>query len=248
MTAAMGTRGGIVADVRADLARLLTLWRALVFPRQLDPHPVRGAWRPRTLRAHLGFWTWSLLGVVLICLVYPVAVVGLWVRYVSRKIDRAAAALGLLATLFVVALVWGALTALAWERLPTAGFRAVLAASAVATLSAALAWVFARFGGRGLTVAFAYPFAVSAVLLPPVTAALFSPTLGDLVLPGSTSLAEWLLDNVIAVTGLDTVLRRRFELVDLAFVGMWFGIGVPLGWGLGLLATLASAVRPSDRE
>lgn len=244
----MGTREGIAAAVRADLSRLLTAWRAVLFPRQVDPHPVRGPWRPDTLGEHLRFWTWSLLGALLIGLVYPVAVVGLWIRYLARRVDGAATALGLLATLLVVGLVWGALTALAWERLPLAGFRAVLAASAVATVSAGLAWGFARLGGRGLTVALAYPFAVSAALLPPVTAALFSPTLGEVILPGSTSFAEWLLDNVFVVADVNTVIRRRFDLAGLAFVGMWFGIGVPVGWLLGILATLADAVRPRDRE
>lgn len=240
--------GGIVAGVRADIARLLALWRAVLFPRQIDPHPVRGPWRPGTLGEHLGFWAWSLLGVVLICLAYPVAVVGLWVRSVTSRIDRAAAALGLVAMLLVVGLVWGALTALAWEWLPRLGFRAVLAASVAATGSAGLAWAFARLGGRGLTVAFAYPFAVSAVLLPPVTAALFSPTLGAVVLPGSTSVAEWLLANVAGLVGIETVLRREFELAGAAFVGMWFGIGTPVGWLLGLLVTLADAVRPREPE
>lgn len=244
----MGTRGGIVAGVRTDLGRLLTLWRAVAFPDQIDPHPVRGPWRPRTARAHLTFWAWSLLGVLLIAVVYPVAVVGLWVRYVSRGFDRVAAALGLLAVLLVVALVWGALTALAWVRLPTAGFRAVLVASAVATASAGLAWTFARLGGRVSTVVLAYPFAVAAVLLPPVTAALVSPTLGAVILPGSTSLAEWLLDNVLVVADLDTLLRRRFDLAGLAFVGMWFAFAVPIGWVLGLLVTLANAVRPRDDD
>ncbi|MFB6282286.1 MAG: hypothetical protein ABEH40_09725 [Haloferacaceae archaeon] len=248
----MGSRGtgsdGLVAGVGTDIGRLLARWRALVFPRQIDPHPVRGPWRPGTLAEHLAFWAWSLLGIVLICLVYPVVVVGLWIRYVTHRVDRAAAALGLVAVVLVVGLVWGALTALAWERLPRLGFRAVLAASVVATASAGLAWGFTRLGGRGLTVAFAYPFAVSAVLLPPVTAALFSPTLGAVVLPGSTSVAEWLLANVAGAVGLETVLRREFELAGAAFVGMWFGIGTPVGWLLGLLVTLADAVRPRARD
>lgn len=242
----MGT--GLVGAVRADVARLLVRWRSIVFPRQIDPHPVRGPWRPTTLGEHLGFWGWSLLGVALICLVYPVAAVGLWVRYVARRIDRTAAAIGLVALLLVVGLLWSALAALAWQRLPAAGFRAVLAAGVVATASAGLAWGFARLGGRGFTVAFAYPFAVSAILLPPVTAALFSPSLGAVVLPESTSIAEWLLDNVLALVGLETVLRREFELAGAAFVGMWFGIGTPIGWLLGLLVTLADAVRPRNRE
>ncbi|MFB6080033.1 MAG: hypothetical protein ABEJ81_03370 [Haloferacaceae archaeon] len=244
----MGDGGGVVTAVRTDLSRLLTVWRAVAFPDQIDPHPVRGPWRPRTVRERLTFWTWSALGLALIAVVYPIAVVGLWIRYVSRGIDRLAAALGLLAVVAVVAVAWGALTVLAWRRFPAAGFRAVLAASAVATVSAGLAWTFSRLGGRGTTVVLAYPFAVAAVLLPPVTAALFSPTLGGVILPGSTSLAEWLLDNVFVVANLNTLLRRRFDLAGLAFVGMWFSFAVPIGWALGLLVTLANAVRPRSGD
>lgn len=236
----------IAVGIRADLTWLLSIWRAFLFPRRLEDHPARGRWRPETVRGLLAFWAWSALGGLLIAVAYPFVLAGLWVRYVGRRIDRAAATIGVLALTTVVAVVWGALSVLALERLPAAGFRAVLASSVVATASVGLAWTSARRGGRVLTVVAGYPFAVAAVVLPPVTAALFSPMLGRVVLPGSTSLAVWLLDNVLVVVGLDTVFRRRFTLSGFAFVGMWFLIAVPVGWLLGALATLANAVRPRE--
>jgi hypothetical protein len=94
----------------------------------------------------------------------------------------------------------------------------------------------------------AYPFGVTALFLPPVVAALYSPSLGEIVFPRSDLVAVWLLDNVLDVYGLNTYLRTRFDLVGLTYVGMWFGLAIPVGWFLGLLVTLADLVRPTREE
>ncbi|MFB6169435.1 MAG: hypothetical protein ABEJ43_11420 [Haloferacaceae archaeon] len=240
----MRTDSELVTAVRADLRRLLAAWRGLLFSVDGPSHPVRSQWRPQSTGDRLAFWAWSVLGSALIVVVYPFVVVGFWVRYTTRRLGRVATGLGLLTVVAVVAVAWSALTALAWGSLPTAGFEAVLAASVVATASTGLAWGTARTGGRGLTVLAAYPFAVAAVFLPPVTAALVSPALGEIILPRSTSLAAWLLDNVLVVGDLGAVIRRQFDLSGVAFVGMWSGLAVPVGWGLGLLVAVADAVRP----
>jgi len=243
----MGTSPELLAAVKVDLVRLLGAWLDLVFDRPTDEYAARG-WRPEGTAKLIAFWCWSAVGVVLIAASYPFVLLGFWIRYVAHRLDRIVAGLGVLVIVGVVALVWGGLSALAWDRLPTAGFRAVLAASVVATVSVGLCWAFARHRSRALTLVLAYPFGVAAVFLPPVTAALFSPTLGNVVLPGSTSLAAWLLDNVLGVAGLAATIRARFDLAGFAFVGMWFGFAIPIGWGLGLLVRLADAVRPQERS
>jgi len=241
----MQTDSQLVAAIRADLVWLLTAWRGLLFSAESD-HPVRNRWQLPTTRDRLVFWTWSGLGAVVIAVAYPFAVVGFWARYVTRRLNRIATGLGLVAIVAVVAVTWSLLTALAWGQLPASGFTAVLTASVVATISAALAWGTARTGGRWLTLVATYPFVVAAIFLPPVTAALFSPTLAEIILPRSTSLAAWILDNVLAVGNLNAVIRQRFNLSGIAFVGMWAGLAVPIGWTLGLLVTFANAVRPRD--
>lgn len=243
----MGTSRDLLAAVQIDLARLLAAWRDLAFDRPTDEYAARG-WRPDGAVERVAYAVWSVLGAVLIVVVYPFAALGFWIRYVARRIDRVVAGLGVLVVGGAVALLWGALSALAWNRLPTAGFRAVLAASVVATVSVACSWAFARHRSRALTLVLAYPFAVAAVFLPPVTAALYSPALGNVVLPGSTSLAAWLLDTVFAVGGLGAAIRQQFDLAGFAFVGMWFGFAVPIGWAFGLLVTLADTIRPRERR
>jgi hypothetical protein len=240
----MSTDSQLVTAIKADLVWLLTAWRKLLFSAESHSHPARNRWHPETTRDRLAFWAWSGLGAVLITAAYPFAVAGFWARYVTRRLNRIATGLGLVAILAVVGVAWGALTVLAWGQLPASGFAAVLTASVVATISTALAWGTTRAGGRRLTLVAAYPFAVAALFLPPVTAALVSPTLGEVILPRSTSLAAWLLDNVLTVGDLNTVIRQQFNLSGAAFVGMWAGLAVPIGWMLGLLVTFANAVRP----
>jgi hypothetical protein len=149
----------------------------------------------------------------------------------------------------VTAVVWGLLTLLARIRFSPTGFAAVAAASVVAVISAGLAWLFVRTDGRPVTVLLAYPAAMNAVFLPPVVAALYSPALADVVFPSSTSLAIWLLDNVLVVGNLNTFFRETFDLEGVLYVAMWFGIAVPVGWFLGTVVTVADLVRPKgDRE
>lgn len=239
--------GGLAAAVAADVRHLHGRWMGLVFSQRREgPHPVMGAWRPESPVARLAFLAWAAAGAGVVALLYPFAVVGLGARYYARRANAVAAALGLAGVLFLVAVASGLLVVLASFRFSGDGFVAVLAAGVVAVPSAAVAILAARRDGRLSTVLVAYPAGVTAVFLPPVMAALFSPALGSVVLPQSYSLAVWLLDNVLAVGGLASFLRETFELAGFAYLGMWFAISVPLGWVLGVLATLADLMRPAE--
>lgn len=68
-----------------------------------------------------------------------------------------------------------------------------------------------------------------AVSLPPVVAALYSPSLAGVVFPRSETLAIWLLDNVLTYRNLNALLRQRFDLVGVAYVVMWGNPRCP--WG-----------------
>jgi len=244
----MGTVLSLVADVRYDLRRLHGLWMALVFPQLRDSHPVMSRWAPETTRECVTYRAWAILGILGLFVGYPLAVLGLLARFHVRQFDRTATRLGAVGTVLLAALAWGALTALARLRFSAEGFLAVAAAGTVAVVSTVLALIFRRFGGRVTTAFVAYPFAVVAVFLPPVVAALYSPTLASVVFPRSETLAIWLLDAVLSYGGLNTLLRQRFELVGFGYVAMWGGLAVPAGWALGLLVTLANLVRPSSGD
>lgn len=240
------TQRGVVAAIQYDLGRLHDIWMELFFPRQLDAdRTVLGRWTPSTTSGWVAYRLWAVVGAPIIALLYPLAVIGLAARYYTSRIDGTAARLGFLGVLLLSIVVWGGLTLLARLRFSQAGFIAVLAASLVAIVSSALAVLFARVGGRATTVILAYPFAVTAIFLPPVVAALYSPTLSDVIFPKSTTLAIWLLDNVLSVGGINEYLRSQYDLRGLAYAGMWFGIAVPVGWTLGTLVTLAEFLRPA---
>lgn len=240
------TRGGVIAAIQYDLGRLHDVWMELFFPRQLDADgTVLGRWTPSTTTGWIAYRFWAVVGAPAIALLYPLALVGLAARYYARRIDGTAARIGMLGVVLLSVVVWGALTVLARIRFSDAGFVAVLAASLVATLSATLAVLFARVGGRATTVVLAYPFGVTALFLPPVVAALYSPTLSAVVFPKSETIAIWVLDNVLHVGGINDYLRSNYDLRGLAYAGMWFGLAVPVGWTLGTLVTLADFLRPT---
>jgi hypothetical protein len=236
----------VVAGARYDLRTLHGLWMALAFPKLRDSHPVMGRWYPETTAQQVAYRLWSLLGGLGLLVGYPLTVFGFAVRFYVRRFDRTATRIGVVGTVLLSILVWGALTAVARLRFSTEGFLAVAAAGSVAVLATVLALGFSRLGGRLTTVVFAYPFAVVAVFLPPVVAALYSPTLAGVVFPESESFAIWLLDNVLVVGDLNAWLRARFDLVGFAYVGMWAGLAVPVGWVLGFVVTLANLVRPTE--
>ena len=238
---------GLVEAVAIDLRELHTIWMSLVFPRQREgSHSVLGRWKPGTTLGLAWYNLWGVLGGLVLAIVYPLVVLGFATRFYTSRIDRAAASLGVVGVVLLSLLVWGGLTAAAWfSRISFDGFVAVAAAGVVATISAVLAVLFARIGGRVTTVVLAYPFAMTAIFLPPVVAALYSPTVAEVVFPRSENLAIWLLDNVLDYGGIADRIRENFDLEGLAYVGMWFGIAVPIGWLLGILVTLANLVRPT---
>jgi hypothetical protein len=240
------TLAGMWALVWIDLRWLHAGWMDLLFPHQRDPHPVAGTPTPQSRTGMVAYRLWGLLGAAVVLLLYPVVVAGFAVRYYARRLHRGAAALGAWKLLVVTGAVWGALTVVAYLRsFPTEGVVAVAAGGSVAAVSAVLALTFARWGGRATTVLVAAPLGVTAIFLPPVVAALYSSVLAAHVFPASTLLAVWLLDGPLAVGGLAATLRAEFDLVGLAYVGMWFGLAVPVGWALGLLVTVADVVRDS---
>lgn len=242
---AAAAESGVVDGVRIDVTRMHETWMELLFPRQRGAaNSVLGKWQPKTAREKITYNGWYWLGVPVVAIVYPLVLAGYFVRFQAARLDATAMRLGTLGVSLFFLVVWGGLTALARYRFSMAGFLAVGAASAVAVLAALLALGFRRIGGRGTTVVFAYPFAMTALFLPPVVASLYSPTVADAVLPRSQSVAIWLLDNVLTYAELDVYLRRTYDLRGLAYAGMWFGIAIPVGWLLGILVTIADLVRP----
>jgi len=240
---------GIIGGIRIDLVRMHETWMELVYPRQRGAgDTVLGRWTPDSQLGMVLYRAWSAIGVPVIALIYPLVLFGAFIRFQTRRINRTATSLGLLGVVVLSLLVWGGLAALARFQLDliTGGFLAIALAGGVATVSAALALGAYSVDGRAATVALAYPFAMTAIFLPPVVAALFSETLAAIILPNSTDLAQWLLDNALAPIGLADFFSRTFELEGVGYVIMWLAISFPIGWILGLLVTLADIVRPTE--
>jgi hypothetical protein len=246
-----GTSRGLAGAVKFDLVRLHETWMEFVFPRQRGAEgTVLGKWQPTETREVILYRAWSALGVPVVGLLYPLLLLGYFVRFQARKINVTADRLGLLGVVALFVLVWGILSAGAAFRfsssLTSGGITAVVAASGVAVLAAALSYGCWVVGGRFVTVLLAYPFAMTAIFLPPVVAALYSTAVASVVIDSSDSFARWLLDSGPSLFGLKEYLVAEFERDGFAYVLMWFGIAVPLGWLLGSVVALADLVRPAS--
>ncbi|WP_227134835.1 hypothetical protein [Halorubellus salinus] len=237
---------GLVEGVAVDVRRLHESWMALFFPRQrTEESRVLGKWTPETTSGMVAYRAWGALGALFVLVGYPLALAGVVLRYLAWSADSTSTRLGLLGTVFLALLAWGVLAAASYFRFTFGGFLAMVVAAVVATACAGLAFLFSQVGGRGTTVFAAYPAAVTALFLPPVVAAFYSPALGDVVFGGSESVAAWFLDNVLALGGINEYLRTEYDLTGVAYVAMWLAVSVPLGWIVGILVSLANAARPT---
>lgn len=247
---AAGREQGFGDAVKVDLRRMHETWMEFVFPRQRGAEgTVLGKWKPQGGAEAFAYKLWSTLGVPVVGLLYPVVLLGYFLRFQTRRLNLTANRLGFVGVVVLFVLLWGVVSLLAKfqfaEALSAGGVTAIVAASAVAVLSAALAYGTWRVGGRATTVALAYPFAMTAIFLPPVVAGLYSNAVADVVLTRSDSIARWFLFEGPDLFGVKEYLIAEFERDGFAYVLMWFGISVPVGWLLGLIVTLADLVRPS---
>jgi hypothetical protein len=245
---AAGTEQGLREAIKFDLRRMHETWMEVVYPRQRDAEDtVLGKWTPDG-GVHLYLYRlWSAIGTPVVGILYPLVLFGYFVRFQARRLSITAVRIGFVGVVFLFVLLWGALSALVIGPLSDAvssgGVVAVIAASAVAVASAALAFVFWWLDGRPVTVLFAYPFAMTAIFLPPVVAGLYSEAVAEIVLTRSDSLASWSLDQM--PTLIETYLGENFERDKFAHVIIWFGVSIPTGWLLGIFVTLADLVRPT---
>jgi len=245
---AAGTERGLVDAIRYDVRVMHETWMEVVYPRQRGAeNTVLGKWQPDGVRQTLFYRLWSLLGVPVVSIVYPLVLLGYFVRFQARQVNVTAARLGMLGVVFLFVLLWGGLVAVVWFQLSGTFTRletiAIAAASAVAVLSSALSYGFWQLGGRGTTVLLAYPFAMTAIFLPPVVAALFHPALEDVIIARSDEMARWMFQN-----GPDTLTDPldRFDRQEAHHVIIWFAISFPVGWFLGLIVSLADLIRPTE--
>lgn len=239
----------VVDAIRVDLRKFHETWMELVFPRQRgSQHSVLGKWTPETPREKLTYNGWSVIGMAVIAVLYPMALVGVVVRFHARKIEFSIEKVGAVGVFLLAVLVWGGLAALVEFRLnfPADEANAIVAASVVAILATGLALVFRALDGRPVTVLLSYPLGMTAIFLPPLVAALLSDQIAQFTIVYSEEIAVFLQDEVLAEVGLRDYFVRNFDRNGGAYVIMWVAISVPLGWLLGVMVTLADFIRPKD--
>jgi hypothetical protein len=244
----VGNNQGIVGGIRVDLQRLHETWMELLYPRQRGAaDTVLGKWQPKSQGQRIAYRGWAALGMPVIGLLYPFVLFGAFLRFQTRRVDGTATRIGLLGVVGLSVFVWGGLTVLARYQLTLldGGLVAVAAAGVAATLSAGLAVGARSAGGRSVTILFAYPFALTAIFLPPVVAALFSQAAASVIVPQSEALSIWFVDTVLTPVGVGQFFTSRFDIEGIAYAVVWTAGAFPLGWLFGVLVTLADFVRPT---
>ncbi|MFB6150402.1 MAG: hypothetical protein ABEJ40_01220 [Haloarculaceae archaeon] len=239
----------VVDAVRVDLRKFHETWMELLFPRQRGAdQTVLGKWRPETTREKVTYRGWSALGVLVIAVLYPLALIGVVVRFNTRRIDVSVERLGAVGVFLLAVLVWGGLAALVEFRLdfPDQKANAIVGASVVAIISTALALLFRKIDGRPVTVLLAYPFAVTAIFLPPVVAALLSDQVAQFSIAYSEDVRVFIQNQVLAEVGLKDYFVNNFEKSGLGYAAMWIAISFPIGWLLGIMVSLADFLRPKE--
>ena len=246
----VGNRQGVVEAVRFDLNKFHETWMELLYPRQRGAgDTVLGKWQPQTTREKITYNVWAALGALVVAVLYPLALIGVVVRFHARKIDVSVQKLGAVGVVLLTVLVWGGLSALVEFRLQaqfsSQEANAIVAASVVAVLSSALAVLFRSVGGRITTVVFAYPFGMTAIFLPPVVAALVSDDIAQFSIIYAEEIAELARAQALEPVGLREEVAERFDMTEFAYALIWVGISVPLGWLLGTTVALADFIRPT---
>lgn len=245
---AAGNEQGLVDAIKFDVRVMHETWMEFIYPRQRGADDtVLGKWQPDGTTQTFFYRLWSLIGVPVVAVVYPLVLFGYFVRFQARKVNVTAARLGFVGVITVFILLWGGLVALIWFQFSgtfsTVEIYAIGAAGAVAVVSAALSYGFWQLGGRGTTVFLAYPFAMTAIFLPPVVAALFHPVLEDVIIARSDEMARWMFQ-----TGPEVITDPlgQIDRQEGHHVIIWFVISFPVGWFLGIVVTLANLIRPTE--
>jgi len=240
---------GVVDAIKVDLRKFHETWMELLFPRQRNAdHTVLGKWQPQTTREKVTYRSWSVLGVPVVGILYPLALFGVIVRFQARQIDVSIQKIGAVGVFLLAVLVWGGLAALVEFQLdfPRDEANAIIGASVVAIVSTALALFFRHIDGRPTTVIFSYPLGLTAIFLPPVVAALLSDQLAQFSIIYSEQVAVFIQDDILARVGLKDYFVDNFDRDGGAYVIMWVLISVPLGWILGIMVSLANFIRPTE--
>lgn len=87
--------------------------------------------------------------------------------------------------------------------------------------------------GPVATVLVVHPLGGVALALPPIAAALVSPTFRTVARSFTTDVAVWLLIHLFRPIGLSRFLQQQFDLEGVGFVLLWTAVIVIVGWVIG---------------
>lgn len=238
----------LVENIRADLNRLYSNWMSIRYPRFNNPHSVIGKYTPEGSVDSFLYYIWSFIGIVVSSFIYPIALVGLGVRFGASGIKRTVSSLGIIGTMLVFLFTWLGLVGV---MIYLYGFETsigVILAVGIALVSLVIAFLSHIYLSRSGMILVGYPSIYTAVFLPPITAALIAPGIGDDVLRQSVLFAEYILVTFAGPVNLENWLRQTFELQGVYHIVLWLAVSLLTGWITGGLIELSKLVRPKGSK
>jgi hypothetical protein len=142
----------------------------------------------------------------------------------------------------ITCVFWGISIIYGMVQFGPTGLVALVSASAIAVMTAAVATLFYHAPGRIKTVSLAYPFVFNTIFLPATAIALYEPAL-DGLLAQNIQIAEFIASSILGPLGVEMFFRTTFDLNGGAHLLMWFAISFPIGWTIGLVVVGVEEVR-----
>lgn len=230
-----------------DLTRLHEVWMELVFPRQRTYHrSVLGKWRPTTGIDRAKYYSWGMIGIAVLTVLYPALILGLVTRTTTQQLDAGVESLGLVGAGAVLTVAWGGVAALATVAMPARVGYYVVGACLLGLGSAGLIVWIAGARRSPSAALLLYPAGVTSVLLPPLAMLLFSGQVGGWVFPRDAAIAEVLLNNLARAVGAERLLGQGPVLRGAVYALLWIVVALPAGVALERLVGFADTIRPEQ--
>jgi hypothetical protein len=124
----------------------------------------------------------------------------------------------------------------------------LVAAGSVFLISGTALLAISNRCGPIATILVVHPLGALTLVLPPIAAALVSPSFREGAREITMALTVWLLLNVLQPISLSRPLQRLFELEGAGFLLLWASLIVIIGWGVGMARHVRENQPSTDPE
>lgn len=221
--------------MKSDLNSIHKHWMNIIYQWHINPHPVTGKSTPDRPYKRTLYFLWSSVGLTLVIPIYILALMGIFVDIVAKRIKKFVESKGISVSILLLVFLWGFLVILTYFLLGYKTATGVFLSSAVAVLSAVVAYLSYLSNNQRVFLMIGYPAIYTALFLPPITLAVLSPVVGDQILEYSTDITIFMQLKFAKPLGLQELFTENFDLQDQNHIILWFFISIIFGWLTGII-------------